>query len=154
MMKNSVTLLMLLITSLPAIALGKTPAITFSQAWIQEAPPNARVLAGFMQITNNSDRKVTITSADSDTFRKIEFHRTVQEKGMAGMQRQQQLIIPASGQLKLEPGSYHLMLIQPSKRLKTGDIVNIEFTIQNIDKLSVKLTVRPPDQNQESRHHH
>jgi copper(I)-binding protein len=134
--------------------MSDTPAITISQAWVQEGPPNARVLAGFMQINNNSTKTVTITAATSDVFNSIEFHRTVEDKGMARMQKQQHLTIPAGGRLKLEHGGYHLMLMQPSKRLKTGDIVNIEFTIPTLDKVSVKLEVRQPDQGHEHHHHH
>jgi len=154
MIKKCICLLFILASSLPVIAMSDTPAITISQAWIQEGPPNARVLAGFMQINNNSDRAINITSASSDVFNKIEFHRTVEDQGMARMQRQQQLTVPAGGQLKLEHGGYHLMLMQPSRRLKTGDSVDIEFTIPSIGKVPARLEVRQPDQGHEHHHHH
>ena len=154
MIKKCIGLLFILISSLPVIAMSDTPALTISQAWIQEGPPNARVLAGFMQISNNSAKAINITSATSDAFNKIEFHRTVEDQGMARMQRQQHLTIPAGGQLTLEHGGYHLMLIQPSRKLKTGDAVNIEFTVPTIGKVSARLEVRQPDQGQVHEHHH
>lgn len=154
MTKKLLALILIMLTSAPVIAMSDTPAISFTQAWVQEGPPNARVLAGFMQINNNSKQDINILSATSKTFKKVEFHRTVQDKGMARMQQQDQLTIPASGQLRLEHGSYHLMLIEPAKKLKAGDTITIEFTLQDNKKQSVTLDVRLPEQGQGHSHHH
>lgn len=148
------TTLLVMLSSLPVIAMSNEPAISFSQAWVQEGPPNAGVLAGFMQIRNNSRHDIVFSAAKSDAFRKVEFHRTVQDKGMARMQRQAQMRVSANSQLKLEHGGYHLMLIGPVKRLRAGDRVTIEFTLQNNTTMSVDMEVQKPDQEDGHAHHH
>ena len=113
----SISAILLLIGSK---SFAQTP-LTFKQAWIAEAPPVSKVLAAYMEIINSSDKTVIINSMESDDFTKIEFHRTINENDIAKMQHQESLSIPASGSLKLEPGSYHLMLFNPVKELRAGD---------------------------------
>jgi len=130
--------------------------LDINQGWIQEGPPNARVLAGFMVMTNPTSTDIIIKSATSDSFKRIEFHRTLHENGMARMRQQPQLTIKAGGSLTLEHGGYHLMMFQPASRLKAGDQVKIHFQLSNNKKQSVTVPVKTPqgDQQGHAHHHH
>jgi len=149
-----VTFIAILLSIIPGLLHAGQPDLNIKDAWIQEGPPNARVLAGFMQITNNSDKTVTIINADSDLFQAIEFHRTVHADGMARMEKQQQLTIEPGATLKLEHGGYHLMLMQPSRSLSSGDTVDITLKLSADKHMSIKLPVRQPEQKQDHMHHH
>ncbi|MDH5765604.1 MAG: copper chaperone PCu(A)C, partial [Gammaproteobacteria bacterium] len=95
--------------------------LTIRNAWIPEAPPVTSVMAGFMEIENISTTAAEITAISSKDFGRIEMHLSREENGIARMLPQKKLVIPARGTLKLEHGSYHLMLFKPLRRLKDGD---------------------------------
>ena len=124
---------------------AQTALLDIKDAWIQEGPPNARVLAGFMHITNISDDIVTITEAHSDAFKHIEFHRSLIENGMARMQYQPHLHIRPHHKLEMKAGGYHLMMMQTTRALKAGDKVQLLLkTGAGID-IPVTMTVKRPE---------
>lgn len=129
-------------------------SLSFTQAWVQEGPPGSRVLAGFMNITNASKLDIIIESASSDNFKRIEFHQSINKNGMARMQQHKQLLIKPGATLKLEHGSFHLMLIKPEARLKAGDRVNILFRLSNQTTQSVNLTVKKQMNTQQNHELH
>ena len=116
--------------------------INVRDAWIPEAPPNARVIAGYMTIENRSSRKRTLTGATGDHFQKIELHRTELHGDIMKMVKQETLEIPSGGNVTLQPGSYHLMLIRPDSVPKEGDVVDLELQFDSGYTLSVNFIVR------------
>ena len=128
--------------------------LSFKQPWIAEAPPVSKVLAAYMEITNSSDKPIVIDSMSSEDFKKIEFHRTVQENDMARMLHQKSLSIPASGSLKLEPGSYHLMLFNPTRRLLAGDKSTIIAKTDDDLVYAFVVTVKKSNSDHQHHHHH
>ncbi len=141
-----IALISLLVAILPGLAHAAEFELTFNKGWVQEGPPNARVLAGFMQITNISKKTISITAADSDLFESIEFHRTVHADGMARMLEQPELTIKPGATLTLEHGSYHLMLINPHSPLKSGDSVELNLSLSTGACISIMLPVRQPQE--------
>ncbi len=106
-------------------------ALEFNQVWIAEAPPVSRVLAAYMSIQNHSDKDISILSAESKHFSSTAFHRTIYKNGVASMQHQSTLTIPAHQTLQLEPGGFHMMLFNPVNPLQAGDSVEFSFTLDN-----------------------
>ncbi len=120
-------------------------------AWIREAPPVARTLAGFMTIRNPADTGQLLLGAESGVFEKIEMHRTVMEDGLAKMVRQETVEVPANGRVEFAPGGLHLMLINPGQRLKAGDTVRVTLKFKGGKRIPAEFTVRPADT---PKHHH
>jgi len=116
--------------------------IVFSHVWIAEAPPVSKVLAAYMHIENRSDKDIKILSASADIFSSTAFHKTVFKNGMASMQHYPSLTIPAHGHLDLAPGSFHLMLFNPTTPLRAGDHVDFTFTLDNHQTSMVKALVK------------
>ena len=128
------------------------PAI--KDAWIREAPPVAKVMAGFMKIDNSTAKPMVLQGAESSLFEKVEIHRTVMEGGMARMERQAGVTVPAHGQLEFSPGGLHLMLVNPKQRLKAGDTVSITLEFEGGKSSPVVFTIRPLDNTEQHHHHH
>lgn len=131
------------------LVLGSTvhaaaPGLQIKNAWIQEGPPNARVLAGFMQITNPSNKTISITGASSDAFKRIEFHRSSIKSGMASMQHQPHLNIAHGKMLELKSGGYHLMMMQATRKLRAGDKVQVLFKTHAGIEIPLTMIVRRP----------
>ncbi len=105
--------------------------LVIKDAWIAEAPPVSKVMVAYMSINNTGKETIEIIHAESDVYSSIEFHETIHENGMARMVRHDNLNIPANNKLELKSGGPHMMLFNPSKRLKVGNTVNIKLTTKN-----------------------
>ncbi len=141
--------LTILLSLLLMSACGTEPppsGLTVQDAWIREAPPNAMMLAGYMVVTNNDTQPHTLISAHSEAFGEIEFHRSFEVDGVARMEMQPRLVVPAQGSISLEPGSYHMMLMQPTTPLSSGSVVTITLRVDNGKEISIDVPVRKPGQ--------
>ena len=101
--------------------------IAIEHAWIREAPPGMRVLAGYLTVHNRGDSAVRITEFASVHFKHIEMHQSVIQNGVARMQHQACLRVEPGQSQVLAPGGYHLMLFNPIKALKAGDTVSLSM---------------------------
>jgi len=117
-------------------------SLRIENAWSPEAPPMARVMAGYMHITSNIDKEILIEKITSPQFKAVEMHRTIQTNGMAMMEWQLHIHVPTGKVTKLEPGGKHLMLIKPVKRLKAGDKIELNLHLSNQKQQTVIATVR------------
>jgi copper(I)-binding protein len=139
-----------------SLVLADDHALIISDPWIREAPPGQGILAGYMQIRNESDRPRQITAVKSAAFGSVEIHRTVMKDGIARMEAQSALLVPAAGTLTLKPGDLHLMLIDPHKPLRAGDQVELELQIEPNVTQTITAEVRRSDtaEAHHSHHHH
>ena len=115
--------------------------LLFENAWIAEAPPVSKVMVAYMTVKNTGSKAIDIIRAESDLYSSIEFHETIHKDGMARMVRHDSLNISADNKLELKRGGPHLMLFNPTKRLKAGDTVNIQFTTNNNTTKTVTVAV-------------
>jgi copper(I)-binding protein len=112
--------------------------IEITGAWIREAPPGARMMAAFMVIENSGDEDAVLIGVESPDFDHVMLHRTVTVDGVARMQHQDEVRIPAGGSVHLEPGSYHLMMPTPATRPQSGD--QAAFLLHFDDETCVSIT--------------
>ncbi len=121
--------------------------------WVREAPPTARVLAAYLQLHNHGDKMRTLVSVESPAFKRIELHRSEEKDGMATMARVMKIMIPAHGKVSFEPGSLHIMLINPLAPLKSGDKVDLTLHFADGSSLAVSADVRRGAAH-DMKHHH
>lgn len=144
------TLSLLIVLSTTAGAQG----LRILDAWIREAPPNAMALAGYLTIANPGPGERRLVGVASPGFEWIELHRTVREGGVAKMQPQDAMPIPAGGRLELKPGDYHLMMMRPTRRLRAGDEVAATLEFANGERLPVRFLVKKGPGGGHEHHHH
>ncbi len=116
--------------------------LLIENAWIAEAPPVSKVMVAYLTLINAGPNAIEIIRAESDLYSSIEIHETIHKDGMASMVRHDSLIIAANNKLELKPGGPHLMLFNPAKRLKAGDVVTITFTANNNTTKTVSVPVK------------
>jgi copper(I)-binding protein len=116
--------------------------INVSHAWIKEAPPSAEVLAGYMDLQNQSPRVQTLLGARSTDFKSVMLHQTVGKGGMTYMNHSPHVEIKAGSTIQFQPGGYHLMLMNPKKPLRQGDQVEVLLEFQGGLVLPMKFKVR------------
>lgn len=94
--------------------------------------------AGYLTLTNNSDKPILVTSVTSPHFARIEMHESIIENNISRMQRIDELWIEAHQSTRFEPGGKHLMLMQAREPLQT---VTLNFYSGDALQLSVDTSV-------------
>lgn len=134
---------------------GQTVAagLAVSGAWIPEAPPVAKVMAGYLTIKNNGSKPVTIKTVKSPDFGAIEMHETVTEDGFSKMIRHTSLTIEPGKQAVFQHGGMHLMLFRPQHAMKQNDLLTI--TLETSDgPVSFQAKVKPATLDEDHSHQH
>lgn len=116
--------------------------VEVNDPWVRAAPPTAKMLAGYAVLANDGEADRHVVAAASPAFEKIELHRTVEEDGVARMIQQDRLTVPAGGELALEPGSYHLMLMRPHEPVEEGESITLTLEFANGETREVSFPVR------------
>ncbi|WP_244296699.1 copper chaperone PCu(A)C [Paenarthrobacter nitroguajacolicus] len=117
--------------------------LTVSDTWIKTA--DSGMSAAFGSIRNTSDKDVTIVSAAAPVATMVELHETVMgSDGTMKMQAKQGgFVVPARGELKLEPGANHIMLMDLTKPVQAGD--EVTFELKTSDGGTVTFTAQAKD---------
>jgi copper(I)-binding protein len=68
------------------------------------------------------------------------------EDGMMHMRKVAAINVPAGGVVKLEPGGYHLMIIDLNRELKAGAQVRVTLRFSN----RIEKTINVPVKNRDS----
>jgi hypothetical protein len=100
--------------------------------------------AAYMIIRNPGDAPDRLIKAESDVANIVELHTSEMKDGVMSMRQVEAIEAPANGEVTLEPGGFHVMLIDVTKDLKVGDTVNLTLTFENAGEMDVQATVREP----------
>ena len=140
-MNKRLTFLLLLLSYLPFVNAAEE-ALQIKMPWVREAPPTAKNLAGYVELTNPTSKPILIQSATSPLFQRVEMHITSFENGMMRMKEIEQLTIQPGETIYFEPGGKHFMLIKPKKPIKAGLVIPVTITIKNQDSMLINFQVR------------
>ena len=126
-----------------AVDSSTTASLSVSQPWIKAAASG--MTGGFGVITNTSDADITVSGASSPAARSVELHETVTAPNGAMQMRAKEggFIIPAGGELRLEPGANHLMLMGLSGPVTPG--TEVAFTLELAGGGSFEFTALAKD---------
>ena len=131
--------LMLMMTGLWAVA---DSTVVVRDAWVREAPPGAAVLAAYFTLENPGSKAEKLVAVSCPDFNKVEIHATEIRDGVARMRALTALSIPPHAEVKLAPGGYHLMLLQPQRALVAGMNVKLQLRFESGTRLTVIAPVR------------
>lgn len=130
-------------TAAPAHTQTAGDSIGITDAWVKAA--DSGMSAAFGELTNDSDRDVTIVSASSEASSMLELHETVENDAgqMVMQQKDGGFVIPAGGSFALQPGGNHIMLMDLTAPLKAGD--ETTFTLTFSDDSTYEFTAPVKD---------
>ena len=126
--------------------------IQVQDPWVRAAPPNAKVLAAYLEIRNSSGKPQILTGVSSSAFGQIEIHQSVIHDNIAHMEQLKELTIPPHASLVLKPGGSHLMLMDAKKPLTAGDQIPMTLNFSNGKKIKFTAIVRS-DQTEDIEDH-
>lgn len=114
--------------------------IKIDDAWARTGQPG-QVSAAFMEIKNKGAAD-KIVAAHCDCAKATELHDMKMGDGKMLMVQVPSMDIPAKGELKLKPGSYHIMLIGLNRPLVAGETLPIKVKFEKAGEVTVQAKVK------------
>ncbi len=118
--------------------------VTVSDAWVRATVPQQRASGAFLRI--DSAANATLVGASSSVAGVVEIHQMSMQGDVMKMQQVPRIALTAGKTVALEPGGYHIMLMELKQTLKAGDTVPLTLVIETADRqrreVQVKATVR------------
>jgi copper(I)-binding protein len=117
--------------------------LTVTDAWAREAPAGA-TSAAYLTISNGTAADDTLVGVSAPSITgSASLHQTTSDaSGMTGMQHTDEVHIPAGGTVALEPGGFHIMLMDLTGDLTAGDSLDLVLTFEQAGPVPVTATVR------------
>jgi copper(I)-binding protein len=137
-------------------------AVVVTDVWARTSPAVATAGAVYLTIANSggTDDALVAASVDPSVAARTEIHETVAASsepmstsgGMAGtgstgapmmeMRPVDRIVVPANGFVTLEPGGYHIMLLDLAAPLVVGSKVELTLTFERAGQQHVTADVR------------
>jgi copper(I)-binding protein len=119
------------------------PGLTIHDPWARESMMAELAGAAFMVIHNSTGFDEALVGASSPAAAVVEIHQTTMaEDGTMGMAPVAEVPIPAGGDAVLEPGGYHVMLIDLVGPLEVGQVIEVELEFRTAAPQAISLPVR------------
>lgn len=127
--------------STDATAAPDGPPVEVVNAYIPEPPTDTA--AAYVVFRNHEDEADRLISATSDVTGIVDLHQTQMDGGVMSMPHVDGMDLPAGGELLMEPGGYHVMLVDLTRELREGDTVAMTFTFERAGTIEVSVPVVP-----------
>lgn len=120
---------------------SEAAVVVFQNGWAKATDTD--MSGAFGTIRNTGDVEVHITGVTSPISDRVEMHETV--PGGSGMMMQEKeggFVIPAGGELHLEPGKDHFMLMDLTEPITTGQVITLALKFNDGTEQDVTVTAR------------
>jgi len=124
----------------PTVVAGEL-RIEGAWAWPVTAGGTATV---YLTIVNGGHMADALVSAHTEVAQTVEFHEMHMKGDVMHMQPVSQLEVPAHGQVALQPGNGHLMLVGLKRDLKPGDHFPLALHFAKGGEVTLTVEVRQP----------
>ena len=116
-------------------------APSLDSAWVKATEEDMTAIFGTVE--NPTDSELTLESVDVDVPAKAELHEVVQQAGSAVMQKVDGGVkVPANGRLALDPGGYHIMLVNMKEPITPGQQVTVTLHFSDGSTATAKAAGR------------
>lgn len=95
-----------------------------------------------MLIENHTDTPVTLLQAKAEGFNHVMIHQSTNKNGMHKMEHAENLVIPAQGEVRFQPGGYHIMFMGIHREINTGDEIPVTLLFDNTSEKNVSFLVK------------
>jgi uncharacterized protein YcnI/copper(I)-binding protein len=110
--------------------------------WTRATPPGAKIAGGYLTVTNNGKQSDRLIGGSFAGGGRIEVHEMSMTDGVMKMRPLNDgLEIKPGATVKLEPGGYHLMLLDLSKSFAQGEKIKVQLQFEKAGKVDVELDV-------------
>ena len=137
-------------TTLPAWAAN----ISVTDAWARATMPGQKVSGAYMQIRSDADAR--LISASSPAVPRVEIHEMKMDGDVMRMREVEAIALPKGKTVSLEPGGFHIMLMNLPQPIAAGEVIPLVLTVESGGKqqtVEVKAEARAP-MGGGAMHHH
>lgn len=145
---------------------GNSPTVEISDAWARATTPTQDSGAIYMTIESEAGDTLTGARVPTSIAGKTEIHESAEmeepaaseesmeqdgsgdsesmdESGaMMGMTPVEEIEIPAGESVALEPGGYHMMLLDLKDQIKAGEKIPVTLSFENAGEVKVQAVAR------------
>ena len=157
---NPTRLAVLAIAPFALAACGGGDPITIEGQWARTSPAMASMGAAYMSISASEGDQLVGVSVPASVAARAEIHEmvpadmdhsmddsidddeTAMDMGAMVMQQIMSLDLPAGERVNLEPGGYHVMLIDLAEPLAEGDTFNLTLDFAEAEDITIEVVVR------------
>ncbi|MCR6031457.1 copper chaperone PCu(A)C [Nocardioides sp. zg-579] len=129
--------------------------VVVTDPWVRatDGAEDTSMTAAFMDLANDGDEDVTLVSASTDVAGMVELHEIANVDGKPVMQEAAGGIeLGAGGGQLLQPGGYHVMLMDLAGELAAGE--EVDLTLEFSDGSTVEVTAPVKAFTEEEGHYH
>jgi copper(I)-binding protein len=120
-----------------------TGTLTVTEAWARPSTGMALAGAAYLSITNGTGQADALLGVTTPAAKNPELHETTADaSGMMAMHPVSRIEIPAGGTVKLEPGGYHIMLINLTGEFVAGSTIELTLQFEKAAPVTVTAEVR------------
>ena len=127
---------------------GADAELSIEGAWVRSNPN--LIGAAYMAITSPIADELVAASVDPSIAGTVEVHEVVMDDGMMRMREVAGIALPAGETVMLEPGGYHIMLLDMPEMLEAGTEVVLTLTFASGTEVPVTATVRASTESDET----
>ncbi len=119
-------------------------AITVEGAWARTSPMMASNGAAYMELTASVDDRLVAARVSADVAATAEVHETVMDPDTQemAMRETDAIDLPAGETVALEPGGYHVMLLDLAEPLEPGTTIELTLVFEEAGEVVVEAEVR------------
>ena len=121
----------------------KVGEIVLSDPYIRATPKGAKVAGAYVKITNNAHHPDRLISANVEVAGMTMIHEMKMDGAVMKMaELPDGIAIAAHQTVELEPGAFHLMLMDLKAPVREGDVIKGSLTFKNAGRVEVDFLVR------------
>ncbi len=106
--------------------------IAVSDAWARATMPGQPVSAAYMQIKSDADAK--LVGVSSPAVPDVAVHEMKMENGVMSMREVKAIDLPKGKTVTLEPGGYHIMLMNLKQPIAAGQMIPLVLVVESAGK--------------------
>jgi copper(I)-binding protein len=128
-------------------ACGGGSSLEVNDAWARESASTQNAGAAYFTISGgDTDDRIVGISVDEGVAAVAELHETAMvveddDTGMMMMEPVDAIAVPADGEVRFEPGGYHVMLMQLTEPFAVGDEFSLTLQFEDAGDVVVQVTV-------------
>jgi copper(I)-binding protein len=135
--------------SLPAWAAN----VSVTDAWARATMPGQPVSGAYMQIQSDADAR--LIGVSSPAVPRVEVHEMKMDGDVMRMREVKAIDLPKGKTVSLQPGGFHIMLMNLPKPIAAGDVIPLTLVVEsNGKRQSVEVKVEARAMGGGAMHHH
>lgn len=132
----------------------KNSDLSITGAYVQPLIPGQNTTAAYMTIDNNSKQTYILKGAFSSMAEKVELHSVTMQDGMMKMREVSTITLLPGQELVLQPGDFHLMLINVNTDLNKDTLVPLCLEFQDSANICQDVPVVDKRSTADTAHQH